>query len=241
MIKHELGAAGNWTINDSPVHLLITATQVEDGKAWYFVRDNALNSKRTGSLSLVDCVVASAAEPTYFEPWIIREDAHTLSPPNKAIGALVGGGVGVANNPVYQACVEAFFYTTGFAPAATTMVSLGTGRFSSLGHPTWLGSWLRWVLDELLRSPHEQQTEIVQRQFPEMTLYRVDTRLARDIAVDDVGSIDELRSIGEEFAQRINWPAILDGTDKLFRIGQHNTLWSQYSQPSSDVRQQRKQ
>ena len=219
IVREELGPARDWVLNDAPIDLLLTAKRVADGMPWYFVRDKPANAGRTGGLKLADCVTASAAAPTYFQPWTIP-----------TIGALVDGGVGVAGNPVYQACVEAFYYTGEYRPEQTTVVSLGTGRFVSRRRPTWLWSWLEWVLGELLRSPGEQQTEIVQRHFPAMPFYRIDSVLARDIPLDDAGSAEELRQHGERLAAQVDWSAILAGTASSFRVGSHNTLWPQYSQ-----------
>ena len=64
--------------------------------------------------------MASAAAPTYFKPWTVTIGGQPTG--------LVDGGVGVTGNPVYQACVEAFYYDT-FDPADTLVVSLGTGFF----------------------------------------------------------------------------------------------------------------
>jgi predicted acylesterase/phospholipase RssA len=200
VLAGELGAAAHWTLNDSPIDLLLTAKCLADGKPWYFVRDNPRNSRRTGKLGLVDCATASAAAPTYFQPW-------TVAGP----GELVDGGIGVTGNPVYQACVEAFYYTPGYLPQETTVVSLGTGRAISEPHPHNLLSWLTWVLDEMLRSPEEQQTELVKRHFPEIAFHRMEPDLEVDIAMDDTGSIDRLRQIGETFARGIDWPGILNG------------------------------
>lgn len=231
-----LGPAQDWTLNDSPVSLLITAKRVADGRAWYFVRDSPANSGRTGCLGLVDCAVSSAAEPTYFEPWHVPSQAAPAA--CKPVGVLTGGGVGIANNPVYQACIEAFYYTTQFTPANTTIVSLGTGRFAGRSQPSWIWAWLRWVISELLESPGEQQTEIVQRHFPDTPFYRLDPdlkaldlTLTKGIALDEVASLPRLRDYGERFAGMIDWPAILNGTDTTFRITGENTLWYQYARP----------
>lgn len=98
LIREELGTdAGDWSLNDAPIDLLVTATRLSDGMPWYFVRDNPSNSCRAGRYRLADAVTASAPAPAYFQPW--RVDG---------IGLLVDGGTGVAGNPVYQACVEAF-------------------------------------------------------------------------------------------------------------------------------------
>jgi patatin-like phospholipase len=219
LISSELGPAHDWRLNDSPIDLLFIAKRVPDGIPWYFVRDNPYNSGCTGRLGLVDCVTASAAAPTYFEPWTIQED--TEPPPNcERVGTLVDGSVGIAGNPVYRACVEAFYYTGGaYSPEETTTVSLGTGRFVAEQQATWLGSWLEWMLGELLESPGEHQTEITWRHFPQMIFYRLDVALEEDIARDDAGSVAKLREYGERLAEMIDWEAILAGTDTTFRVG----------------------
>jgi hypothetical protein len=177
-------------------------------------------------LDLVDCTVASAAAPTYFDPWEIAEPVPR--PGCEHVGVLVDGGVGVTGNPVYQACIEAFDYTPGYKPEETITVSLGTGRFKHRKEPRWIGGWLEWILAELLESPGEQQTEITQRHFPQMTFYRFDTELMEDIGLDDTRTIERLLEYGERLAEKIDWQAILAGTETQFRIGNHNTLWEQY-------------
>jgi len=172
--------------------------------------------------------LSGRAAPTYFQPWTIAE---TSPPPRcERVGTLVDGGVGVTGNPVYQACIEAFEYTHDYQPEETITVSLGTGRFKHRKVPRWIGSWLRWVLAELLESPGEQQTEITWRQFPQMTFYRIDTELKEEIALDDSGKIERLLGYGERLAEKIDWEAILAGTETRFRIGSHNTLWEQYKE-----------
>jgi patatin-like phospholipase/acyl hydrolase len=239
LIAEEIGSARDWSLNDSPVDLLITAKGVPEGKQWYFVKDQQGNSKCTGSLGLVDCATASAAAPTYFRPWTV--DERLLSPGCGPVGELVDGGVGVVGNPVYQACVEAFFYTNDtnrYKPGETTTVSLGTGRYiaPTKQMPSWIGTWLEWVLGELLESPGEQQTEITWRHFvkeqpdqQKMNFYRIDTKLKENIALDDVGSVERLREYGEQLAELIDWEAILDGTDREFRVDYGNKRFSQYA------------
>jgi len=140
----------------------------------------------------------------------------------------VDGAVGVTGNPVYQACIEAFDYTPDYEPEETITVSLGTGRFKNRKEPTWVGGWLEWVMAELLESPGEQQTEITQRHFPQMTFYRIDTELKENIRLDDARQIGRLVEYGERLAEKIDWQAILSGTETRFRIDSHNTLWEQY-------------
>ena len=203
--------AGDWTLNDVPGDILITAKGLVDGHQWYFVKDRpGANAARTGALPLVDCLTASAAAPTYFEPWTVRGLERA--------GPMVDGGTGVAGNPVYQACVEAFLYSRGYEPASTVIVSLGTGHFFDRPRPTWLYTWLGWILAELLRSPGEQQTELVDRHFPQASFYRIDVRLARDFGLDDARSLADLGEIGERLAAEIDWPAILTGDDSKWSV-----------------------
>jgi len=219
LIGEELGADAGWRLNDVPMDILVTAKQLSNGHPWYFVKDReGANNCRTGSLRLVDCITASAAAPTYFAPWTIH-----------GVGTLVDGGSGVAGNPVYQACVEAFEYTRAYRPADTIVVSLGTGRFLDRTRPTWLGAWLWWILGELLRSPGEQQTELVQRHYGAAPFYRIDARLARDYPLDSVGvALDELEAIGRGLAATVDWPSILEGGEETHRIGPDNVRPAAY-------------
>src|SRR5918999_1205712 len=218
LILDELGPeARDWTLNDAPCDLLITAKRLGDGMPWYFVRDNPANSQRAGRYRLADAVTASAAAPTYFQPWTIA-----------GIGELLDGGIGVTGNPVYQACVEAFHYTDAYDPADTLVVSLGTGKLLGRPRPRWLWSWLHWLLSELLRSPAEQQTELVHRHWPETSFYRLDLELEREIGLDAVERLGELRTLGERLAAAVDWPAILDGRDERFRVTEAKTLPREY-------------
>ena len=226
LIAEAVGPAQTWSLNDSPIDILLTAKRISDGMPWYFVRDNPRNAGCTGRLGIVDCTTASAAAPTFFEPWTIAE---TSTPPQcDMVGRLVDGAVGVTGNPVYQACIEAFDYTPGYKPEETITVSLGTGRFKNRKEPLWIGGWLEWILGELLESPGEQQTEITQRHYPEMIFYRIDTELKENIGLDDASKIGRLVEYGERLAEKIDWEAILAGSETEFRVGSHNTLWKQY-------------
>ncbi|MEW6636910.1 MAG: patatin-like phospholipase family protein [Actinomycetota bacterium] len=231
LIAQEIGAARDWTLNDSPVDLLVTATRVPDGKPWYFVRDNPGNSGCTGRLGLVDCVTASAAAPTYFSPWTVREGPERPERCER-VGTLVDGGVGVAGNPVYQACIEAFYYSEGYAPGETTIVSLGTGRSVERQYPAWIWPWFRWLLRELLESPGEQQTDLVWRHFPEATFYRIDAELEEEIRLDDAKSTGKLREVGEYLTGLIDWEAILAGTDTTFRVDRVGKAFPRYAKLS---------
>ena len=230
LIERELGAAGTWKLDDSPIDLLIAAVRLSDGMPWYFTKDKKTNLGQTGKLRLVDCATASAAAPTYFDPFEIRDEITLPDGQRERIGLMIDGGVGTAGNPVYQACVEAFEYTDDYRPEETTVVSLGTGHYLDRKRPTWIGSWLNWLLAELLRSPGEQQTELVHRHYSRATFYRIDQILKRDIPMDDSAATEELREYGERLAEKVDWDAILAGEPlPPFSVGAGNTLPRQYS------------
>jgi hypothetical protein len=237
VLASEAGDSIYWSLNNSPIDLMVTAKRVSDGMPWYFVRDNPRNSKRTGKLRLLDCVTASAVAPTYFDPWTV--DEPNPPPGHKPVGRLVDGGVGVAGNPVYQACVEAFWYSEGYEPANTVMVSLGTGRVDSYSDPgrppLAILSWIEWVVSDLLDSANEQQTDITRRHFPDMTFYRLDPdlkaldpSLKNGISQDDVAAIPLLRTLGQRYASSIDWDAILEEKDRTYLITPDRTLVRQY-------------
>jgi len=209
VLKQEFGAAANWKLNELPIEVLLTAKGLSDGKPWYFVKDNPNNSRLTGNLSLVDCATASAAAPTYFDPWPMGQPVS---------GKVVDGGVGVTGNPVYQACVEAFCYSQGYLPRETTVISFGTGRFDRQADPRGIAGWLNWVVDTTLHAPQEQQTEIVARHYSDAILYRLEPQLAADIDMDDIGRIGELEAAGRQFADEVDWEAMLSGAQTGFRV-----------------------
>jgi hypothetical protein len=199
-------------LNELPVDVMLTATRVSDGRPWYFVRDNPANAGTTGELKLIDCIAASAAAPTYFEPWDVQ--------PN--IGRCVDGGVGFAGNPAYQACVEAFYFTPAgtYIPEDTIIVSLGTGFYPEKHNPQNIVDWALFVVGELLAIPAEQQTELILRHFAASRPYRWNPELPREIGLDNVNEIPALIEIGKQAAQTLDWPAILDGTSTRNRAMQ---------------------
>ena len=221
VLREELAAARDWRLNDAPIDLLVTAKRLSDGMPWYFTRDNPANACRAGVIGLVDAVTASSAAPTYFRPWTIG-----------GIGELIDGGAGVAGNPVYQACVEAFEYTDAYRPADALVVSLGTGHFLRRERPTWLWPWLGWLLSELLRSPAEQQTELVHRHYPEAAFHRIDLELDEPIGLDAIDRLDDLRRAGDALAALVDWPAILDGRDDRFLVTEARTKPREYCRPT---------
>jgi patatin-like phospholipase/acyl hydrolase len=199
VLVSELGKSANWTLNDSPVRLLITAKGI-DTHPWYFVQDTSKNAGTTGALGLIECAVASAAAPTYFKPWTMSIGHQSTT--------FVDGSVGVTGNPVYQACVEAFYYDD-FTPADVAVVSLGTG-FPPDDEltPSGLFGWLKWTVGTLLDAPEDQQTDLVNRHWPQI-MQRFDWKLPKAIDLADTGSVDLLVSLGNQAAAGMDWHSIL--------------------------------
>jgi patatin-like phospholipase/acyl hydrolase len=199
VLVSEFGAAANWTLNDSSIRLLLTAKGI-DTHPWYFVQDNSQNAGTTGKLGLIDCAAASASAPTYFKPSTIEIGGKPT--------VLVDGGAGVTGNPVYQACVEAFYYDV-FTPADTMVVSLGTGYYPTGDKvPTGPIGWLEWTVNALLDAPEDQQPELVNRHWPGI-MQRFDWQLTEAIDMADTSKIDDLVQIGQKAAAGMDWAAIL--------------------------------
>ena len=123
---------------------------------------------------------------------------------------MVDGSVSVAGNPVYQACVEAFYYDS-FKEEDTRVVSLGTGYYPPGDSvPTGLIGWLNWTVNALLDVPAERQTALVNRHFPGI-LQRFNQLLPNAIDMADIDSIPQLLDLGQQFARGLDWRAILAG------------------------------
>lgn len=207
---------GNPTLNELPIDVMFTAMRVRDGRAYYFVKDNPVtlpiaDRVHTGAFRLVDCITASAAFPLFFKAWDVPQ-----------VGLCIDGGVGIAGNPAYQACVEAFYYSApGSYPfAETTVVSLGTGYYVEDHSPSNLVEWLRWTIGELLDEPINQQTQLIERHFKPrgVHLVRSNVRMPESIEMDDAKAIPRLIEIGRKAAAALDWNELLkapDGTREL--------------------------
>ena len=195
-----LGHAAPWTINDSPLRIMISATAM-NGHNWFFVKDNNRNAQTTGSVKLVDAAVASSCAPTYFDHWRIDGiGGQTIR--------FFDGGVGGTANPAYQACVEAFEYDE-FTPADTRVVSLGTGYYPASDEaPSGLLATIGWATSTLVDSSQDWVDDAVNRQWP--GIMRVfNPLLPRAIDEADLDAIPVLLETGRQLAATLNWREIL--------------------------------
>jgi patatin-like phospholipase/acyl hydrolase len=196
-----LGPAANWTINDSPLRVMISATAM-NGHNWFFVKDNERNSQTTGTVKLVDAAVASACAPTYFNHWRIDGIA------GKSYRFFDGGAGGTAN-PAYQVCVEAFEYDD-FTPRSSQLVSLGTGYCPAADDaPKGLLGTVGWVTSTLVDTSEDWVDEAVERQWPAL-MQNFNPELPRDIDMADLDAIPELVEIGKRTAAGMDWTQILN-------------------------------
>jgi hypothetical protein len=195
-----LGPAANWTINASPLRIMISATAM-NGHNWFFVKDNERNARTTGSVKLIDAALASACAPTYFDHWRIDDiEGKTIR--------FFDGGVGGTANPAYQACVEAFEYDD-FSPRACRVISLGTGFYPAPDTPpSGLIGTIGWITSTLVDSSEDWVDNAVERQWPAI-LQNFNPELPRDIDMADISAIPDLVKIGNEMAAAIDWTTLL--------------------------------
>ena len=194
------GAAASWTINQSPIRLMISATAM-DGHNWFFVKDNPKNDGTTGGVKLIDAAVASACAPTYFDHWQIDGiQGKTIY--------FFDGGTGGTANPAYQACVEVFEHDD-FAPAETRVTALGTGYFPGPNDPPkGLVPTIEWTTNTLVDTSEDWVDEAVRRQWPGV-LQNFNPLLPSNIDEADLSAIPTLVEVGQKLAAGMDWKQIL--------------------------------
>lgn len=203
-----LGPNASWKVNDSPLRVLLCATAT-NGHNWFFVRDNPKNAGTTGSVKLIDAAVASACAPTYFNYWPIDGIEGKKM-------YFYDGGAGGTADPLYQCCVEAFEYDD-FTPAATRIVSLGTGYFpGGDAPPSGILGTVSWATGTLVDTSEDWVDKAVQRQWPDIVT-TFNPLLPKAIDEADLGAIPALLDVGQKLADTIDWRQLLAG-------GQHATV-----------------
>jgi patatin-like phospholipase/acyl hydrolase len=200
VMANVLGPAGAWTVNDSPLGVMIVATAV-NGHNWFFVRDNPKNARTTGGVKLIDAAVASACAPTYFDYWTIGNiQGRTIQ--------FYDGGTGGTANPAYQACVEAFEYD-GFSPADTRVISLGTGYYpGSDTPPKGIIGTIGFATSTLVDSSEDWVDRAVRRQWPGV-LQTFNPELPSNIDEADLSAVPALVQAGQQLAASMDWRTIL--------------------------------
>lgn len=197
-----LGPAASWSLNDCPMRILLCATKVNQ-EPLFLVQDRPKNAKTTGKLSLVDCVVASAAAPTYLSPWYINPLGGQL------VGWSMDGGIACVANPVLLACIEAFDYDD-FDPAGTRVISLGTGftKNTAVNPPDGFVGMLSLVIDSGLYNAGKQQTWLAERLFPG-SVKRFNWDISTNYDMADAAAVPAMLEQGEKIADAMDWDQIL--------------------------------
>ena len=138
----------------------------------------------------VKALLASRSAPTYFPV---------------VDGQFVDGGLGTFRNPCYLAAYE-IAYVLNWEPEETTLISLGTGRYSHAIEPrqpedyySW--QWIEPLFDAFLSSASDQQVHLVDTMFTALDFRRFQVDLKESIPMDDAGAIPELIPYGEEMGQ----------------------------------------
>jgi uncharacterized protein len=202
VLVSEFGEAANWLLNDSPIKIMLTAKGV-NLHPWYFVPDHPKNSGETGTCSMVQCACASAAAPIYFSPVYVN-------PGKVEVGWCFDGGAGIACNPVYRACVEAFECDDRFDPKDTLVTSLGTGFTvdTQANPPAGALATIGWAVTSLVDASVDEQTETAMRQWPGI-VQRFNWALPSNIDEADVSAIPGLVALGQQLAPAMNWAQTL--------------------------------
>jgi patatin-like phospholipase/acyl hydrolase len=197
VLDSEFGAAAEWTLNDCPVRILLTAKGVNN-HPWYFVKDNAKNSGKTGGLSLVACASASAAAPVYFKSFLVTPTAKC------APGWCFDGGTGVSGNPIYIAGKEAFKYDS-LDPANTILRSFGTGYTvdTETSPPDGFLPTLEWTINAIVDAPIDQQTQMAIDIGWDVK--RINWPRPAGTTAFDPNSISTLITYGRKLAETINF------------------------------------
>jgi patatin-like phospholipase/acyl hydrolase len=197
VLHGQFGAAATWTLNDSPIRLLLTAKSVNN-HPWYFVCDNPMNKQKTGGLSMVECAAASAAAPWFF-------NAFKITPTAKCDpGYCFDGGTGTAGNPVYQAGREAFEFDS-FDPQNTILRSFGTGYTVNTDKmpPNGALPTIEWVVNATVDAPIDQQTQISMAMGWDVK--RINWPRPTGTTAFDPSSIPALIAYGRKLAPTINF------------------------------------
>ncbi len=207
VVQATLGAAAGWSVNDSPIGLLICSADM-DGDRMLFTK-----GQPSGIASLLDAAVSSACAPTYHAAYRIGDRWY-----------YDGGAIGLAD-PVYRHGVRIFkgYRCEGdLDPGDTIMVSLGTGHYAAPvtpGPPDGLVATIRWTTDSLVGASAGEAAEAFDRQWPGV-MESFNIVLPRQIDEADVspGTMATLATLGDQYAREINWQVVLAKASPMVEV-----------------------
>ena len=193
VLRERLGEA---RLRDALTEVLVTAYELETREPWFFARHKA-RSRPTHDFPMWQVARATAAAPTYFEPF----EVAAMTPH----GGLVDGGV-FANNPAMCAYAEASkLHGRG---SDFLIVSLGTGQYSSPIHyrdaKGWgLALWAKPILNVVFDGVSDTVDHQMQSLCPpgpdgRPRYYRFQCRLDPRCDVMDDASPENVRRLKEK-------------------------------------------
>lgn len=200
---------GDTKLRELPVHIMITAKDVEQSKTVFFTDRGLYENEMVRTVAEY-----SMSAPYYFKP----------------CGRYIDGGVGAFNNPCLQSAIEAFKYL-GYKPNDTILVSFGTGdepnrmTAKKAKRMTGLG-WAGYVMGEGMQDANDQQVFLARHFYPELDFRRYQLKFNRatmdylkigisddaldGISLESVDLMDELKRIGYRFSEEINFRESLE-------------------------------
>lgn len=171
---------GDKKLSELATPCMAVAYEIETRQAIFFTSWDA-NRDPHRDFTLVDVAMASAAAPTYFEPWAAMSVAGDRL-------ACIDGGV-AANDPAQCAVVEAL--KTGHPIESIRLVSLGTGREDRaylLKHArNWgFAAWARPLLDILFAAASDITDHHCRHMLPGRYV-RLQQDFSESVAMDATG------------------------------------------------------
>lgn len=179
---------GERTLAEASTRLLIPSTDIANGTFHVFKSPYCDDFVRDKNVKIVDAVLASCSAPLYFDPQRVGE--YLLS----------DGGLW-ANNPALVAYVEAVARLQ-VDPSSIRLLSIGTGSsrsyYAVTARETRLWGIIRWGPSKLVRMVLNLQSasakNMVELLLPSGRCLRIDFETDRDLPLDDVGLVADLKS-----------------------------------------------
>lgn len=185
ILKEELEKNILGNLSDSKLRLLITAYDIERRQNIIFDSQTAKENTNF-DYKITDCVLASSAAPTYFEPFKVQ------NVPKNYVLAAVDGGVAGMNNPVTVLLGK--LLSEGHKAEDIKIVEIGTGSYEvpilyEKARNWGLAKWAKPVIDILLDGTSELMSDFASQILqPENYL-----RIQRKITDKEVAKMDNAK------------------------------------------------
>jgi patatin-like phospholipase/acyl hydrolase len=191
-LKQELSTVfQDKTLSNTKTRLIIPASDISNGNVFVLKSNYDPNFVRDKDIRIADAVLASCSAPTYFDPYKI----------NKYL--LADGGLW-ANNPSLVALTEALGRGFKISRENIRIISIGTGIGKKYYNPKdvnkkWgLKQWGTGLVSTTMNLQSVNVTNIVRFLLDEDNFLRINFETNGGIALDDIDSIENLISRGDE-------------------------------------------